>query len=102
MYIKKKAEVYSQLEPALFDRREERRVVIENTSNNEIFVLIERCFDIQKQINEINTKYRGRNKSTELIQMIFAMLLKTYLFCYTTVSSCAKALFSTCLFIKNV
>lgn len=102
MYIKKKAEVYSQLDPALFDRREERRVVIENISNNEIFVLIERCFDVQKQINEINTKYRGRNKSAELIQMIFAMLLKTYLFCYTTVSSCAKALFSTLFFIKNV
>lgn len=63
--------------------------------NAEIFVLVEQCFDLQKHINDINAKYKGRNKSAELIQMIFAMLLKTYLFCYTTVSTCAKTLFST-------
>jgi hypothetical protein len=69
--------------------------VIEAMSSSDIFVLIELCFDVQKQINEINLKYKGRNKAAELIQMIFALLLKTYLFCYTNVSSCAKALFST-------
>lgn len=75
--------------------------MIEKTANSDIFVLIERCFDVQKHINEINLKYKGRNKSAELIQMIFAMLLKTYLFCYTTVSSCAKILFSTSLLTQN-
>ena len=49
----------------------------------------------QKQISEINSKYKGRNKSAEMIQVIFAMLLKTYLFCYTNVSTCAAVLFST-------
>lgn len=28
--------------------------------------------------------------------MVFTMLLKSYLFCYTLVSVCAKVLFSTC------
>lgn len=95
LYLRKKADVYSQLEPGLFDKREERRGVIEGTGNSEIFVLMEQCFDVQKHINGINSKYKGRNKSAELIQVIFTMLLKTYLFCYTTVSTCVKVLFST-------
>jgi hypothetical protein len=40
LYIKKKAEVYAQLDPALFDKKEERRNVIDNTSNSDIFVLV--------------------------------------------------------------
>jgi hypothetical protein len=63
LYIKKKAEVYGQLDPALFDKKEERRKVIDSTGSSDIFVLVERCFDVQKHINEINVKYRGRNKS---------------------------------------
>ena len=43
----------------------------------------------------MNMKYKNHNKSSDLIQMIFTMLLKSYLFCYTLISFCAKVLFST-------
>jgi hypothetical protein len=59
----------------------------------EIFSVIDKCFDIQKAINEINNKYRSHNKGSELIKMIFTMMLKTYLFCYSLVSISTKTLF---------
>lgn len=96
LYLKKKAEVYNHFEPKYFAiRKSERSDTIAGLNFGEIFTLIDNCLDIQKGIDAMNLKYQNHNKDTALIQMIFTMLLKTYLFCYTLVSVCAKILFST-------
>lgn len=96
LYLKKKAEVYNHFEPRYFAiRKSERAEVVTGLNFGEIFSLIDNCLDIQKGIDEINMKYQNHNKESALIQMVFTMLLKSYLFCYTLVSVCAKVLFST-------
>lgn len=70
--------------------------IIASLAFGDILVLIDLCLDVQKAIDEVNLKFKSHNKDSALIQMIFTMLLKTYLFCYTLVSACAKVLFCTC------
>ena len=93
MYIKKKAELYAVMDERYF-AKEQRVKAVEEHTQFELFRLVDWCLTIQKHINEINSKYKGKNRSVDLIQMVFTMLLKTYLLCYSLVSTCARLLFS--------
>ena len=52
------------------------------------------CFKIQNLILDINSKYKNGDKSSELIQFIFNLLPKTYIFCHSIVSITLKVFVS--------
>ena len=52
------------------------------------------CFKIQNLILDVNSKFKNGDKSAELIQFIFSLMLKTYLFCHSIVSIALKTFVS--------
>lgn len=84
VYIKEKAKYYELQDDTLI-LQEERKKKLAATNSIGILNEINTCFRVQNLILDVNDKFKSGNKAAPLIQFIFELMLKTYLYCHSIV-----------------
>lgn len=80
-----------------------REESLDNLKTLEVLAEINVCFKIQNLIMDIDEKYKctdgaEQREESKLVEYIFGLLLKTYMFCHSIVYMALKSFASTASF----
>jgi hypothetical protein len=93
-YIRGKAKHYS-IQALKLVKKETRELFMVESNLKEMLAEVNICFEIQNSILMVSDSFINGNKSSQLIQIIYSSLLKTYLYCFSIVSLALKVYIST-------